>query len=212
MDPDRSSDAASADSQGFPPEMEERSRRILEIAVELAEEGGFEAVRQRDVAARAGVALGTLYKRFPSKEGILVAALEMETEKMMRRLVQQPITGDTPEERIGNLFRTITRGMCRKPNLAKALIRALTSGEPGLAEKILGYHTRLKEVIASTMCSVDGSVQPTQLDLELAFTLQQIWFAAIVGWMGGLHNQNVIVDRVTMAAEWMLRGIKAPKT
>ncbi len=212
MDPDRSSDAASADSQGFPPEMEERSRRILEIAVELAEEGGFEAVRQRDVAARAGVALGTLYKRFPSKEGILVAALEMETEKMMRRLVQQPITGDTAEERIGNLFRTITRGMCRKPNLAKALIRALTSGEPGLAEKIAGYHTRLKEVIASTMCSVDGSVRPTELELELAFTLQQIWFAAIVGWMGGLHNQNVIVDRVTMAAEWMLRGIKAPKT
>jgi len=209
---DRSSEAAAADNQGFPPEMEERSRRILEIAVELAEEGGFEAVRQRDVAARAGVALGTLYKRFPSKEGILVAALEMETEKMVRKLVQQPITGDTPEERIGNLFRTITRGMCRKPNLAKALIRALTSGEPGLAEKVAGYHTRLKEVIASTMCSVDGSVPPTELELELAFTLQQIWFAAIVGWMGGLHNQNVIVDRVTMAAEWMLRGIKAPKT
>jgi len=209
---DRSSDATSADSQGFPPEMEERSRRILEIAVELAEEGGFEAVRQRDVAARAGVALGTLYKRFPSKEGILVAALEMETEKMVRRLVQQPITGDTPEERIGNLFRTITRGLCRKPNLAKALIRALTSGEPGLTEKVAGYHTRLKEVIARTMCSVDGSVVPTDLELEVAFTLQQIWFAAIVGWMGGLHNQNVIVDRVTIAAEWMLRGIRAPKT
>lgn len=30
--------------------------------------------------------------------------------------------------------------------------------------------------------------------------------------MGGLHNQNVIVDRVTIAAEWMIRGIKAPKT
>lgn len=210
---DRSGEATSMDKdpQGFPPEMEERSRRILEIAVELAEEGGFEAVRQRDVAARAGVALGTLYKRFPSKEGILVAALEMETEKMMRKLAQQPITGDTAEERVGNLFRTITRGMCRKPNLAKALIKALTSGEADLTEKVAGYHTRLKEVIARTLCSADGSVAPTELELEVAFTLQQIWFAAIVGWMGGLHNQNVIVDRVTMAAEWMLRGIRAPK-
>jgi len=206
---DRSSDANAAD--GFPPEMEERSRRILEIAVELAEEGGFDAVRQRDVAARAGVALGTLYKRFPSKEGILVAALEMETEKVVRRLSQQPITGDTAEERIGNLFRTITRGMCRKPNLAKALIKALTSGDPDLTEKVAGYHMRLKDVIARTMSSADGQTQPTELELEVAFTLQQIWFAAVVGWMGGLHNQNVIVDRVTMAAEWMLRGIKAPK-
>ena len=36
-------------------EMEERTRRIVATAVELAEEGGFEAVRLRDVAADAGV-------------------------------------------------------------------------------------------------------------------------------------------------------------
>ncbi len=209
---DQSVEASVAEASGFPPEMEERSRRILEIAVELAEEGGFDAVRQRDVAARAGVALGTLYKRFPSKEGILVAALEMETDKVMRKLALQPVTGDTPEERVGNLFRTLTRGMCRKPNLAKALIKALTSGEPGLSEKVASYHMRLKDAIARTLVSPEGDVQPTELDLELAFTLQQIWFAAIVGWMGGLHNQNVIVDRVTMAAGWMLRGMAAPKT
>ncbi len=189
-------------------EMEERSRRILEIAVELAEEGGFDAVRQRDVAARAGVALGTLYKRFPSKEGILVAALEMETEKVVRRLLSQPIPGDTPEQRVENLFRTITRGLCKKPNLAKALIRAMSTGEPELTEKVASYHTRLKEVIARTLCSGDGSCEPSELELEVAFTLQQIWFAALVGWMGGLHNQNVIVERVTRAAGWMLSGIK----
>ena len=39
--------------------MEDRSRRIVETAIELAERGGFEAVRLRDVAAHAGVALGT---------------------------------------------------------------------------------------------------------------------------------------------------------
>ena len=32
---------------------EERARRIVETAVELAEQGGFEAVRLRDVAAHA---------------------------------------------------------------------------------------------------------------------------------------------------------------
>lgn len=196
-------------STSEPMELEERSRRILEIAVELAEEGGFDAVRQRDVAARAGVALGTLYKRFPSKEGILVAALEMETMKMVKKLETQPITGDTPEERVANLFRTMTRGLCRKPNLAKALIKAITSGEPELTERVAGYHTRLKEVIARTMVSVDGTVDPSEIELEVAYTLQQVWFAALVGWMGGLHNQNTIIDRVALPAQWMLRGIRA---
>ena len=40
--------------------MEERAQRIVDTAIELAERGGFEAVRLRDVAADAGVALGTL--------------------------------------------------------------------------------------------------------------------------------------------------------
>ena len=35
------------------PMLEERARRIIESTIELAEEGGFEAVRLRDVAARA---------------------------------------------------------------------------------------------------------------------------------------------------------------
>ena len=51
----------------FNPQMEERARRILDAAIELAEQGGFEAVRLRDVAAQANVALGTLYRRFRSK-------------------------------------------------------------------------------------------------------------------------------------------------
>ena len=67
-------------------EQEERTRRIVATAVELAEEGGFEAVRMRDVAAHAGVALGTFYKRFRSKEDLLIAALELESERLGRRL------------------------------------------------------------------------------------------------------------------------------
>ena len=75
-----------------PPEqmLEERARRIIESTIELAEEGGFEAVRLRDVAARAEVAMGTLYRRFHSKEDLLVAALEQETRMMEERVRQRP--------------------------------------------------------------------------------------------------------------------------
>src|SRR5262245_25646057 len=55
--------------------VDDRTRRIVDTAIELAEKGGFEAVRLRDVAAQAGVALGTLYRRFRSKEELLLAAL-----------------------------------------------------------------------------------------------------------------------------------------
>jgi AcrR family transcriptional regulator len=187
--------------------MEERSRRILEIAVELAEEGGFDAVRQRDVAARAGVALGTLYKRFPSKEGILVAALELETEKMVKRITAQPIAGDTPIERVTGLFKTLTRGLVRKPNLARALIKAVTSGEPELTEKVAGYHTSMKDLVVTALVGPDG--KGGERESEVAYVLQKVWFATVVGWMGGLHTQAAITDQVSQACEWILKGAEA---
>src|SRR5277367_5805591 len=81
------------------PEMKARRDKILDVAVALAEEGGFDNVRQRDVAAKAGVALGTLYKSFRSKEDILTAALEREAEHLERRMEDNPAKGDTPLDR-----------------------------------------------------------------------------------------------------------------
>jgi len=39
--------------------------------------------------------------------------------------------------------------------------------------------------------------------------LQQIWFAALVGWASGLHDEMRIVEYVGTAAELMLKGLEA---
>ena len=73
----------------------DRRDRILDVAIDLAEEGGFDNVRQRDVADQAGVALGTLYKSFASKEDLLSAALEREAQTLERKMEQRPALGQT---------------------------------------------------------------------------------------------------------------------
>jgi AcrR family transcriptional regulator len=92
---------------------EDRGRRILKVAVELAERGGFDAVRQREVAAQAGVALGTLYKRFASKEELLMAALELEVEKFELRLKARPLKGATTVDRLTSSTPSTTRRRSR---------------------------------------------------------------------------------------------------
>lgn len=76
--------------------MEGRTRQILDAAIELAEEGGFETVKMRKAAAAAGVSLGTFYKRFCSKDGLLVAALTVELEGMEERICKRPPQGANP--------------------------------------------------------------------------------------------------------------------
>jgi AcrR family transcriptional regulator len=59
----------------------ERRKRILDAAIALASKGGFEQMQMRAVAERADVALGTLYRYFPSKIHLLVPNL---TEALTR--------------------------------------------------------------------------------------------------------------------------------
>ena len=130
------------------PLVEERALRIIETTIELAEQGGFEAVRLRDVAAHAGVAMGTLYRRFHSKEDLLVAALERETRAMAERVEERPPKGSTPSERVMSFFVMATRGMLRRPNLTRAMFRASAAGEPALAQKVeVFYDLMLRMVV-----------------------------------------------------------------
>ncbi len=59
----------------------ERRRRILGATIALTSQGGFDAVQMRAVAERADVALGTLYRYFPSKIHLLVSALARQFEE-----------------------------------------------------------------------------------------------------------------------------------
>jgi AcrR family transcriptional regulator len=189
--------------------VEERSRRIVKTAVELAEKGGFEAVRLRDVASTAGVALGTLYRRFRSKEDLLLAALELEVAEHEARLRQRPPRGDTPIARLTSFFQVTTRAICRRPNLARALVRSIAHGEPELTQKVSGFHSRMEALITAALRG-NGvkNAEPSEDERALANALQQVWFASLVGWAGGVHGQGVIVEQTRTAAELMLRGMK----
>lgn len=55
------------------PRAEDTRRKIYEAALELFREKGFEQTTMRDIAAKAGVALGGAYYYFSSKEAIVLA-------------------------------------------------------------------------------------------------------------------------------------------
>jgi AcrR family transcriptional regulator len=189
--------------------VEERAKRIVETVVELAEQGGFEAVRLRDVADQAGVALGTLYRRFRSKEDLLVAALEREAEQLEARVLSHPPRGETPAERVTTFFAAGTRGLCRRPNLTRALLRALTSGDPEIAGKVSGFHERMARLITISLRGDAGAPPPSERERTLALLLEHIWFSCLVGWSGGLHTQAGIIDQLRTAAALLLASERA---
>jgi AcrR family transcriptional regulator len=185
----------------------DRKDRILDVAIDLAEAGGYENVRQRDVADQAGIALGTLYKSFISKEHILSAAMAREADELERRLKSRPPTGRTPSERLQSLFRIITRAMCQKPKFTRAVIRAMASGQPEVAAHVTAYQGRMNAIIGSVFGEEGSDLDGRHM--ALATLLQQIWFASLVAWSAGILTQPNVVAHMNQAIELILASPKA---
>lgn len=189
-----------------------RLRRIVDAAVSLAERGGFDGVRLRDVAEASDVALGTLYKYFRSKEDILLFALAERVGLMETALASAPAEGASPLARCEQLFRRTTLGLTAQPQLARAVLRSLASGDPSIALQIAAFRLRMTRLIVASLRGepLDPSV-PLEAEIEIgtererqvAFVLMNVWYSSLAGWAGGLHAPEVVVAHVRMSAELM---------
>src|SRR5215203_2904508 len=94
-----------------------RRQRVLLAALELGADGGYDAVQMRDVAATAEVALGTIYRYFPSKDALLAAAMLEWMEDLERRVMQRAPRGDTTSDRVYDVLRRAVATMERQPKL-----------------------------------------------------------------------------------------------
>ena len=178
-----------------------RLRRIVDAAYRLAEEGGFEGVRLRDVAEASGVALGTLYRYFRSKEDILVFVLAEQLDAFEQAVTSHPPEGATARERARGVFGMLTRALTRRPHLAQALLRAVSAGEPETKEKVAAFHLRVSRLVLDAL----RGPEPATERLEAAAAiLQQVWFASLVGWTGGLHDAKTVLAHVDDAAALLL--------
>ena len=67
-------------------------RRILETALQLFREKGFEQTTMREIAERAGMALGAAYYYFNSKEKFVMAYYQQTLEEMQEYASKPPVS------------------------------------------------------------------------------------------------------------------------
>jgi AcrR family transcriptional regulator len=77
-----------------------KERAILEAALEVFAESGFAQARLDDVAARAGVAKGTIYLYFPSKQALFEALIRTGIAAPIEALSVQVAALDLPFEAV----------------------------------------------------------------------------------------------------------------
>jgi AcrR family transcriptional regulator len=179
-----------------------RRARVIEAAMELAGEGGYDAVQMRDVAARAGVALGTVYRYFNSKDHLLASALLEWARGLESNLGARAVpAGDTPVDRIVAVIRRITRASAREPVLFAALVTAITAPDPSVSECQAEVQRIVAAVLSVPLHGVDDELREGSVRI-----LAHVWFASLLGWVNGWTTSvGAVGDELEFAARLLLR-------
>ncbi len=179
----------------------ERRLRILAAAEALAVEGGWDGVQMREVATRADVALGTLYRYFPSKEHLLLSVMLDQVNGLADRLSVRPPEGDDPVERVVDVLRRANRALQREPRVTVAMIRALVSGNREVAPVVAANRDVMRRIISDALGPTRGGGQDPR-DVLAIDLLSDVWLAALVSWIGGAEPSTV-VDRLEAATRML---------
>lgn len=177
----------------------QRRKRIIQAAAALASRGGVEAMQMRTVAERAGVALGTLYRYFPSKMDLVVAVVGEEIDLLESSIERRPPTAATPAGRAVDVLMRATRGLMREPELADALIRSLIMAE---------VETPFGDRMAGLLLRVAGDGLTAEIASEeqfaLAGSLASVWVHELLELLRGRRTNDQIQRRIEIAAAHLL--------
>ncbi len=152
--------------------------RLLRAAQELIEEGGYGAAPVIAIAERAGVAAGTMYRHFASKEDLFVDVFRSVCERevrAMRAAADSMPEGASHVDRLETVLATFAERALRNPRLAWALIAEPV--DPLVDAERLAYRERYSALIAEALRAGIAAGELPEQNVELTA-------AALVGGCG----------------------------
>jgi len=189
------------------PRQAERRRGILRSATALAARGGYEAVQMREVAEGAQVALGTLYRYFPSKVHLLVAVMREQLERLHEQVRRHPPAGPDPAARVAEALTVAFRAMQREPRLAEAMVRALSFADRSVGSEV-DEVTQLTGAIVLTAARLPG---PPTADQQAALrVVGHTWHATLLVWLSGRASLAEVRADLHTAARLLSPAPAAP--
>jgi AcrR family transcriptional regulator len=178
----------------------DRRKRILDATLALASKGGYDAVQMRTVAERADVALGTLYRYFPSKIHLLVSALARELERTQDRTSRLSLPGETPYDRLIFILSRMTKAMQRDPQLTEAMTRAFMFADASAAAEVDTVGRLMDRMIARAL----ADDEPTDEQLAISRVISDVWLSNLVAWVTRRASATDVANRLELTIALLL--------
>ena len=167
-------------------------RRVLDAAKALFSEEGFHATNTKRIAARAGVAVGSLYAYFRDKKQILLAVLEEHNRSIAERItlvVPDPGVAADKEGILSGLVREILAAHDVDPGLHRE-ITMLSQTDPDVRHILEKHEEQQRAMVARYLAAWRDHVSIDDPEAA-AFVI----FSAIESVVHALVMQETDIDR-----------------
>ena len=142
--------------------------RILRAAHDQLAEGGYASASVARVAARAGVATGTVYRHFPSKGDLLAEVFRRASQREVDAVGAAADAGGSAAERLAAAVEAFVRRALAEPARAYALIAEPV--DPAVEAERLVFRRAYADRFAGTLRDgvATGELEPMDVDLVAA--------------------------------------------
>jgi TetR/AcrR family transcriptional regulator, cholesterol catabolism regulator len=209
----------------------DRRARVLDAVVDLVAAGRLEDMGMKDVADRSGVALGTIYRYFSSKDHVAAAALLEWARALDGQGASARSHGEAAgragrggrggqrrsgrggrgvgtgsmtgsmTDRLVAILRRAVRAYQREPNFARLLILAATSTDPFAGECYREMGDSVYAALGAALDDLDPTERRRVLDVVGA-----VWYHALVEWVNDRKTIAQVYEAVESAARLVLAG------
>jgi AcrR family transcriptional regulator len=164
---------------------EDTRRRIYEAALELFREKGFEPATMRDIAAKAGVALGAAYYYFSAKESIVLAFYQ-EMQESSHDAILEAMAG---HKKLKDRLRVVLEKRLELLAPNRKFCDALFRHAPDSADPLSPFSAETRPIreraIEHLRVALDGGDVkiPADLEARLPYLLWLYQMAIILFWI-----------------------------
>ena len=162
-------------------------QRLVRAALELFTAEGYHVTTTPQLAKKAGVAEGTIYRHFRSKQHLLNELYRAAARWATKLVAEIDVMHVGPREKLNELGRSLAAAAAREPAVARLFFiqRHGTLLDEESHKAARDFRLALESVVAQG--KADGSVKPGAAELWAA-----VWLSVL----------SLVVDRVS-AREWL---------
>ena len=175
--------------------------RLLDAAREVLAERGFDA-DVTEIASRAGVGAGTVYRHFASKDALILAVAEEMVEKTNRDTYEVALSAKDAPEGVRMIMQV---GFQRVKEYGQLAISMVAGVNPPQFDGVVN-----REQLASVYRSlVRRGIQEGffRVDVDVDYAVA-VWFAITApNALGELMKQRSVDEIAQLTTEWFLAGL-----